>query len=315
MIKYLEHNEIERNKWDACIDQAFNGMIYAKSWYLDLVAPGWDALIEENYQSVFPLIHGHKWGIRYLYQPPFTQQLGLFSKEVLSEQLVTEFIRAIPHKFKFAEINLNTFNKFTAPDIETSMWLTHELDLIKPYDNIARNYSSNLKRNLKKAETQNLSLIKNSKPEEIIRIFRENRGQTITNLKDEQYTMFTRLVYAAIYKGLISTYGVFSPMNELCAGAIFLRNKKKVVFLFSGLTETGKDLQAMPWLIDQFIRENSQKHLTLDFEGSNDPNVARFYKGFGSKEITYPHLKINRLPWLLTLSVKMIKTLRQSIPG
>ncbi|MCB2221083.1 MAG: hypothetical protein KQI35_11865 [Bacteroidetes bacterium] len=310
MIKYVTHNEIERNKWDTCIEESFNGMIYAKSWYLDLVAPNWDALIEDNYQSVFPLVHGRKWGIYYLYQPPFTQQLGLFSKNVLSEHLVGEFIQAIPRKFKFAEINLNTFNKFTALDVETFMWKTHELDLIKSYENIARNYSGNLKRNLKKSESHNLSLIKNSKPEEIIRIFRENRGQTITNLKDEQYAMFTRLVYAAIYKGLISTYGVFSPMNELCAGAIFLRSKKKVVFLFSGLTEIGKDLHAMPWLIDHFIRDNSQKHLTLDFEGSNDPDLARFYKGFGSKEITYPHLKINRLPWLLSTGVKMIKALR-----
>ncbi len=310
MIKYISHKDIERNKWDACIDEAFNGMVYARSWWLDLLAPGWDGLVDNDYESVLPLVNGRKWGIHYLYQPFFTQQLGVFSKKVLSEQLVNEFIKAIPGKFRFAEINLNTFNKYTGTEADISMWLTHELDLIKPYESIAKGYASNLKRNLKKADSNKLTLVKNSKPEEIIRIFRENRGREITHLKEEHYAMLTRLIYAAIYKGLASTYGVFSPMNELCAGAIFMRSKKKAIFLFSGLSGMGKDLQAMPWLIDQFIQEHSQKHLTLDFEGSNDPNLARFYKGFGAKEITYPHLRINRLPWFISAGVKLVKALR-----
>ena len=52
-------------------------------------------------------------------------------------------------------------------------------------------------------------------------------------------------------------------------------------------------------LLDSFIKENSQKNITLDFEGSNDENLARFYKGFGSKECVYLQLRRNRLPFLI----------------
>ena len=37
MIKYLEYNLIDKKKWDDCIGNAFNGAVYAYSWYLDVV--------------------------------------------------------------------------------------------------------------------------------------------------------------------------------------------------------------------------------------------------------------------------------------
>ena len=32
-IKYLQHKEIDKAKWDACIEQAPNGLIYGYSFY------------------------------------------------------------------------------------------------------------------------------------------------------------------------------------------------------------------------------------------------------------------------------------------
>ncbi len=81
MIKYLKHHEVAKDKWDECIDKAFNGIIYAYSWYLDLVSPEWEALIEDDYSIVFPLTQRNKNNINYLFQPVFTQQLGVFSKK------------------------------------------------------------------------------------------------------------------------------------------------------------------------------------------------------------------------------------------
>ncbi len=45
------------------MDEAFNGLIYAKSWYLDIVADQWDALVENDYEKIFPLVHRKKYGI------------------------------------------------------------------------------------------------------------------------------------------------------------------------------------------------------------------------------------------------------------
>jgi hypothetical protein len=63
------------------IARSFNGIVYAYSWYLDIVSPGWDALVKDDYKSVMPLTWRKKYGIKYLYQPFFTQQLGVFSSD------------------------------------------------------------------------------------------------------------------------------------------------------------------------------------------------------------------------------------------
>jgi hypothetical protein len=58
MITYLKHERIDPNRWDECIAAAPNGNVYAWSWYLDLVHPGWDALVEidsDKYLTVMPI--------------------------------------------------------------------------------------------------------------------------------------------------------------------------------------------------------------------------------------------------------------------
>ena len=69
MIHYLEHKDIDKAKWDATVVEC--GNIYARSWYLDIVHPGWEALVEDGYFAVMPLTGGKKFGVNYLYQPFF----------------------------------------------------------------------------------------------------------------------------------------------------------------------------------------------------------------------------------------------------
>jgi len=310
MIKYLTNREINKDRWDYCIKNSVNGIVYANSWYLDIVADGWCALIENDYERVFPLVSGQKWGIHYLYQPVFTQQLGVFSQTILTEDVVAKFLEAIPPQFKFAEINLNSYNKLPSGKNKSVEWINHELDLINAYDKTFKGFSTNLKRKIKKAEKLDLTVLSSVKPEEIIRIFQENKGKELKHLQEVDYQKLKRLAYMGIYKGLVQNYGIYSSKNELCAGAIFIRSKHKIIFLFSGLTAEGRELNAMALLISSVIKDHSHHHITLDFEGSNDPQLAQFYKSFGAITSTYPHLTINHLPLLTKLAVRLIKSFR-----
>lgn len=301
MIQYLQNENIDRRKWDETIARSFNGIVYAYSWYLDIVSPGWNALVNNDYKSVMPLTWRKKYGISYLFQPFFTQQLGVFSSEKSDADLVQQFLDAIPEQFKFVEINLNTFNHFNLQKFSIKQNLTHELDLIESYENIAKNYSDNLKRNLKKAQNNKLQTVFINQPDAVIKLFRKNRGAEVSTLKERDYKTLTTLMHQAIHKGKAQIINVLNEQNELCAGAFFIESNNKVIFLFSGLSEEGKNLNAMPFLIDSFIRKNAGKNVTFDFEGSNDENLARFYKSFGSKECVYQQLKINKLPFPVNL--------------
>jgi hypothetical protein len=188
--------------------------------------------------------------------------------------------------------------------------LNHELDLINDYEKIHAGYSENLSRNIKKAEKAGLSISTNVRPDDIIGMFRQNRGKDLSHLGENDYLKLKRLAYAGMYKKIADIRGVYDQRNQLCAGAVFFTSNRKAIFLFSGLTPEGREAGAMPFLIDSFIRENAGKHLTFDFDGSNDPNLARFYKGFGSKELIYQRLEINRLPGWIMAAVRMFKSFR-----
>ncbi len=309
MIRYLRHEEIDTQRWDDCISRSVNGMIYAMSWYLDLVNDRWEALVQNDYECVMPLTPGLKLGISYLFQPRFTQQLGVFSRTHLTEKLVLEFIDNIPHHYRFIEINLNTHNKLNCSHPDFTPWLTHELDLIAPYEQLAAGYSKNLKRNLKKANKAGLTVMENSKPENIISIFRENKGRELSNLTDKDYDLLRRLVYVMIYKKMAAVLAVFDETNNLRAGAFFVYSGRKAIFFFSGTDSHGRELRAMPLLIDHFIRAHAGTHLTLDFEGSNDPDLARFYRSFGATPVNYLHYRHSKLPFPLNAALAVKKKL------
>jgi hypothetical protein len=312
MIKYLSHGEINKEKWDKCISGAVNRLIYAYSWYLDLVSPVWDALIENDYESVFPLTANRKYGIKYIYQPYFAQQLGVFSQDHLTEALVDRFLQAIPNKFRFVEIHLNTLNKVDDSRYQSARRIDHELDLIHAYEYLFANYDQNTKRNLKKAQQENLTLRRKVEPDELITLFRGNYGKKEVKLQYLHYDILRRLIEHCMKHTFSTITGAFLPDGTFCAGVFFLRDEKRVIYQLAASGSQARENGAMFLLVDSFIRENSGQPVILDFEGSNDPNVARFYKGFGAKETHYSQVTINRLPGLLSKAVNFVKRQRDS---
>ena len=59
-IYYLKNKDIDLDKWNECIKNSFNGIVYAYSWYLDIVNEEWEALVDENYTRVMPLTFANK---------------------------------------------------------------------------------------------------------------------------------------------------------------------------------------------------------------------------------------------------------------
>lgn len=312
MIKYLKNSEIDFNKWDDCINNSINGLVYAYSWYLDIVCEKWEALIDEDYNTVFPLTFSKKAGIHYLFQPVFTQQLGIFSRKILTEIIVDEFLQAIPNKYKLTEINLNSFNKVDDKKYNYIYNRNHVLDLINSYEYIYKNYSQNIRRNIKNAKKSGVLIIKNNQPDEIIKMFRENRGKKIGNLSDNNYKTLKQLILTCIHKNIGEIWSAYTERNELCAGAFFIKSLKRAIFIFSATNQKARENNAMSLIIDEFIKENTHHELTLDFEGSNNDNLARFYNSFGSKRCTYIQLRTNKLNPVINFGVNLVKQIKQS---
>ena len=265
MINYLEHDAIDKAKWDVLIAEC--GNVYAYSWYLDIVHPGWEALVEDDYQSVMPLTGGKKFGVNYLFQPFFVQQLGVFSKSPMTAETTEVFMKAIPLKYRFAEIRLNEGNVFSESEQSVEYHRNVLLDLNQEYEDIRADYHQNTKRNLAKAEACNLQLVTSVIPYHVVALFRDNRGALLDKWGDAEYGVLTHLAQVAQKRNAAFILGVSEKgVGQLLCAAIFMKTKDRITFLFSGLTEEGKQRQAMTYLLDQVIQQNAHQPMTFDFE-------------------------------------------------
>lgn len=294
MIRYLENSAIDCAKWDALVTDC--GSIYAQSWYLDVVHEGWCALVLGDYEAVMPITGGKKFGVNYLFQPFFAQQLGVFSRQDVSSAMLKDFLDAIPKKYRFAEIRLNEKNTFDESIQGVDYHRNVLLDLSCDHETIRANYHNNTRRNLAKAESNGLEMDYEVGLERIIALFRANRGASVGAWGDAEYARLLRLEQALKQHNQAFVAAVnYHETKELLCGALFVMNESRVVFLFSGCSDRGKHLNAMTLLIDDIIGDFSGHPFAFDFEGSDDDNLARFYLGFGGEAVRYPSYTFNNM--------------------
>jgi hypothetical protein len=303
-IVFLPQDKIDKTKWDHCISNASNGLIYAYSYYLDHMANNWDALVLNDYEAVMPLTWNKKYGIKYLYQPFLAGQLGVFGK-TLTWETVSAFIDAIPSSFQFIEISLNSKNAPVYPAAISKERVNYVLQLDKPYETLRRGYAENIRRNSRKAADQGCFFDKEFAVEKVIELATQqmkSQGQA----EKDNIDRFRRLFEYLQPRDMAKTYGIFSTENKLLASAVFFFSHNRAYYILVGNHPDGKSTGASHALLDSFIKEHAENNLptgqagmVLDFEGSDIPNLALFYRGFGSIEEKYPAIRINRLPFYL----------------
>jgi hypothetical protein len=292
-LRYIKHDNIDAEKWNQCIDLALNCRIYGYDWHLDRTAVDWDALVVGDYKFVMPLPLRKKWGINYLYQPLFSQQLGIFPNP--SPKVTQLFYTELIKRFRYSDVHLNAENP-SFENIATINFAERKnylLPLFEEYKILSAYYTKNTKRNLAKANKNDLHLIVGIRLEEYIAFKKKNLP---IPLSTKELNSLKSIIAFGQYKGFGEIYGVYSSDNELCAAVYFCRWKNRIINMNAASNEKGKSLGCMHFLIDKFIQKHSNNDLILDFEGSMIPGVARFYAGFGASPETYFQLKFNRLP-------------------
>lgn len=298
MIRYVKHHSIDRAKYDQCVKLDMLGLAYGFSWYLDAACVKWDALVLNDYDAVWPLPVRSKLGVKYFYRPFGIQQLGIFSKVDLTDDQHEEFVACMLDNCQYADLYLNEQQLVAVTGqkkITTSINRNYVLDMDRSYREIYHSYNSNTRRAIKKTQDSVLQIFEHDSPEVLIDLFQHNRGDSL-KLSDEFYRNMKKLMYQALHRGIGKLWTVYGPGNQVCAGAFFMETPSRSTMLFTGLDNIGKEYRAMFFLLNEYIILKSEKGRVLDFEGSNDEGVSRFYKGFGAREFHYQQLKYNGLP-------------------
>lgn len=293
-LQYLHRNQVDTVKWDQCIDKAPNGLIYAFSFYLDHMAPGWSALVLGDYEAVMPLPWRRKFGISYLYHPAFTQQLGIFSKTGLTDELVTAFMNELPGHFRYAEMTLN----YAHPQQAMAQRINFVLSLQEPYKQIRAGYKQDLVKNLKKACRFPLSYANEADHKLILDTYKAFNGSRTPHVTGDDYARFDKLF--TFSKESIVARSV-KEEGRLLSAALLFCHKNRLYLLASVTWPEGRSREANHFLLDRLIAEFAGSKMVLDFEGSDLPGVKHFYSNFGGVNQPYFFYRYNYLPWWVKL--------------
>jgi hypothetical protein len=295
-MDFLSRKEIDDVKWDQLIAGSTAETIYPYSWYLDAVSDNWSAMVVDDYRFGMPVVWRRKAGIKYIYQPFYTQQLGVFSREYVDPELIPEILLFLYKKFRFAGMNFNAKNlvgekdPFTVDDRSNYI-----LNLSRSYSDISKSFTTNARRNIHKSLEDSGTVEKNLPVREMVRLKREN--DTIKR-SDDDYRWLESLLELILQRGAGKIYSVRNG-GAVSSAAFFAFSNTRAIYLLSASSQGGKEQRGMFRIIDTFIMDHEGSGLILDFEGSNIPSVARFFGGFGAQPEIYQRVSFSRLPGTL----------------
>ncbi|MFD2513821.1 GNAT family N-acetyltransferase [Pontibacter locisalis] len=316
-IVYLLHQEIDKRQWDALISQAPEGQVYALSWYLDVVAPNWDAVVEldgnDRYEVVMPVPWRKKFGIPYVQQPLFCQQLGVYS--------ITGNIQAFCYKRllqevekRFRHVSLYQFNtdNNVAAELRLEQTYTLYLNLNKPYQQLYQQYTRDRKINLKRAVKAGLELQEDDDLEPLITFFKAEAADRIYGgVSEKAYDLLRELYRELKARGLAKLIYTYDQEGRKNSGCLFILWRNRIVYIFNAAAAHGRKQNGRTLMLDHMIKQFAGQNFILDFESPDDsePDIVHFYRSFGAVTIPVPVLRYNHLP----KSIKLVRELRMRV--
>lgn len=289
-IYYIQHVDIDKKKWDQCIADSKNGLIYAYSYYLDMMSKNWDALVMNDYEAVMPLTWNKKLNTKYLRQPAFTQQLGIFGKCSFTENLTNSFINSALQRFPFMEINLNYANEYQKNGIKKCNCI---LQLNRNFTEIENSFRKDF---VNKIKNHSLVYQSSEEIEMAIQLFKENYSDRV-HISKKDFENWEQLCILLKNKEQLFVREVKSQNGELLSIALFLKDSSRIYYISSTTLPEGRKQESNYFLLYHLIKEFSNQNLIFDFEGSEIPSIKLFFKKFGAIEEAYYFVRINNLPF------------------
>jgi hypothetical protein len=321
-IKHYTSDKINKSLWDECLRKSPDGIIYAKSWFLDNLPYPWEGVVDEQidekgnifYASIMPLQIHQKLGIRYIVQDAFAHELGIFSiYQKLSEQYVLEFIKTAFEPYSYiSKYIFHSKQKHISQFFgDIKLHITYHLKLDKKYEHLFQNFRDDRRWNIRKANKNQLIARKSANFDRLITLFKENVAHKIEGVEEHQYETLKKLYYKSLEKGCSWLIEVVNLENEILSMGWALIDNQKIIYMFSASNSMGLKQGAATLALDALIKEYANTGYILDFEGGDNPNIGDFYKSFGGIAQNYFEITINRLPKWLNFARNIYRKVRR----
>jgi len=280
-VQLLARKDLDLKKWDATIRRAPYGL----SWWLDATTrKNWYGIVLDDYRAVMPLPIARSIGpIKLINGAPFTQHQGPFGNYRTEELNI--FLSAIPKHWYVRKLTLYPplpTNK-AFPHWHAANRTNHELNLQPNYAALHRGYRGNLRRKLRDFPHTTLA----EWPRSDFLAFYLKHASARFQLRQADIVVLEKLAASILHHGAGNSFHLTDDQGGTIAALLLVRHRNRFVNLLAASSPEGFRLHGMTRLLDGVIRAHAGSDTVLDFEGSDLPGVALFFRGFGAEPIGY----------------------------
>ncbi len=278
-ITVLHNSKIDTLKWNALLDAETTDAVFGYTWYLNAVDVNWHALIVNDYEAACVVCVSKIVSVQSLENPVFTPQLGVYGNKNYSGA-ITSFLNKNYKLIRYTSAQKLVFNNRQ----QVTTRVKQVLPMRGNYDVLHDGYSTNHKRNIKKA-TATITLEDSDDVPAFVTTIKHNLKQEVFN--DHNLKAMERLINTALARNEGFIVNAYTTDYQLAATACFITQGNELLYLKGVAMPIGRSLGAMHLLFDSVINTYANTHQLLDFGGSNSTTLAQFNKGFGAHDITY----------------------------
>jgi hypothetical protein len=292
-VRVFEYTELTSMDFERINSMSIHLSIYEQLWY---VAPLADfkltIYVFGDFETIFFVPYRSKLMVKYVYMPNFIQKLSFIGKV----DGVDQIINLLTNRIKFGEISIiNHENRFDSNKERTNILL----DLENSYVELKKNFSDNHKRNISKVK--HIEIRQSENIDDLISIFKAEKVDSfrLIELNKIENDLNRILTYNKL-KDRIFIINAYE-YNHIIASALFIHFNNVLHYIIGSSLKSNPKFSSKGLfrIFDFVINRFSGTNTKLDFEGSDIPGIARFFKGFGSQEETYYFVNWNRLPFPL----------------
>ncbi len=307
-----------KEKYRELCDQEESIQVYIKDWWLDAVCGenNWEVLLSYNKDKTirgsFTLYQKEKWGLKYITQPEFCQNTGLwikyhagikqdrlpaFEKEVIYDLIDQLEQYAQENKIAFAQFSLDprytNWLPFYWRGFNQQTRYTYRIEDLhkKTEEEINQSFNRSKKREINRALKEDCKVYHDLTVEEFYEHHKSSlkeRDRIIIYDLDTLNKMYT----SAIKHKAGQLLSIVNSSGETLATRFFVQDSMSSYSLIESINQDYKSKGFSTLLIQECIFYTKNKKINCyDFEGSMIESIEDSYRKFGTTQTPYFSLK------------------------
>ncbi len=282
-IQQIKRKDLNLEKYSETLQNALNYRIYAEYWYLDVLTnEKWECLVYGDYEVVMPIPLQYKFGFKFVIQPLYCQQLGVFYQNEISKELFDEFKKSL-HEYRVRAYNFNEENtKIFQPAGELRP--NYLLGLEKDYSEILEKFERDRKKDIRRNQKHEFNF---SNDFQIDKYFELLKSEYPDLAKSIDLVKMRKLIETLIKQNKLKSYTLLNDESKVISICLFAESAERIILLFSARDKELETKGAFAYLLNYVIETSSAQNLILDFEGSMIEGIAKFNSSFGAEPSYY----------------------------